>query len=217
MWNDINAVLFDMDGTLVDSMWVWHQIDVEFLEQRNIPFPKELNKDIEGMSFVQTADYFIEKFHLPNTSEQLQRIWNDMARDHYINDVVFKEGAWDLLHELKAKNKKIAMGTSNSRELVNVVREKYDLDRFFDAYVTSDEIVNGKPAPDVYLRAAKEINVNIKNCLVFEDMTNGIIAGKSAGAKTCAINDSFSAPIWEEKKKKADYFIDSYYDLPEVF
>ncbi|MCR5665801.1 MAG: HAD family phosphatase [Eubacterium sp.] len=217
MWKDINAVLFDMDGTLVDSMWVWHKIDVEFLEQRNIPYPDELVSDIEGMSFVQTADYFINKFHLPESTEKIQQIWNDMAREHYANDVFFKEGAWEFLKELKSKNKKIAMGTSNSRELVNVLREKYDLDQFFDAYVTADEIVNGKPAPDVYLRAAKEIDTNIKNCIVFEDMTNGIIAGNSAGAKTCAINDSFSAPIWEEKKKTADYHIESYLDLPEVY
>ncbi len=213
MLNNIKGVLFDLDGTLFDSMWVWDRIDEDFLKERNIPHPDSLAHDIEGMSFVETAHYFIETFSLSESVEALQRIWNDMARDQYQNDVFFKEGALEFLQYLKSQNIKIAMGTSNSRELVDVLRGKYDLDQFFDAYVTADEITNGKPAPDVYLQAAKEIQVDPTDCLVFEDMVNGIWAGKNAGAKTCAVNDTFTLHQWEEKKKVADYYIENYWDL----
>ncbi len=79
MLEQIESVIFDLDGTLVDSMWLWHGIDMEFLGQRGLPLPETYQKDIEGMSFTETAVYTKELFHLSESVEELKGIWNRMA------------------------------------------------------------------------------------------------------------------------------------------
>lgn len=91
------AIIFDLDGSLVDSMWMWKDIDIEFLGQRNIPFPENLQKEIEGMSFSETAVYFKEQFDLKESLEQIKEIWNKMAYEVYTNRVFLKKGAQRLL------------------------------------------------------------------------------------------------------------------------
>ena len=81
MLENKEAVIFDLDGTITDSMWVWADIDRTFFEQRKIPMPPTLNKEIEGMSFTETAEYFIRTFQLPETVEELKDIWNRIALD----------------------------------------------------------------------------------------------------------------------------------------
>ena len=81
MLPDKKAVIFDLDGTLVDSMWMWRDIDIEFLGSRGITFPEDLQEKIEGMSFTETAQYFKETFPLEESVEELKAIWNEMAKD----------------------------------------------------------------------------------------------------------------------------------------
>ena len=87
MLQNIKAVLFDLDGTLVDSMWMWKDIDIEYLGKRGIALPESLQKDIEGMSLTETATHFKTRFQLPETLEEIKKEWMDMARDKYCHQV----------------------------------------------------------------------------------------------------------------------------------
>ena len=93
--------------------------------------------------------------------------------------------------------------------------EALHVDRFFSAICTACEVKAGKPAPDVYLKAAEELQVRPENCLVFEDVPNGILAGKNAGMRVCAVDDVFSRPYDTEKRQLADYYIHDYRDICE--
>ena len=93
MLRNINAVLFDLDGSLVDSMWIWKDIDREYLGRFNIPLPEDLQSSIEGMSFSETAVYFKEHFPIPDSIEQMKSDWTQMARDKYLHEVPLKNGA----------------------------------------------------------------------------------------------------------------------------
>lgn len=213
MLKDKKAVIFDLDGTLVDSMWMWKRIDIEFLERYNIELPDDLQHAIEGMSFSETASYFKERFELSEDVETIKSIWNEMAYLKYKHEVPLKEGVLNFLKMLKKNGIKTGIATSNSRHLVQTVVDSLEVAEYFDAIHTSCEVAKGKPAPDIYLYVADKLNVAPEHCLVFEDIPQGIMAGKNAGMQVCAVQDDFSRDIEEEKRSLADYFIESYLEI----
>ena len=199
MLEDIDAVIFDMDGTLIDSMWIWPSIDEDFFEKYNLVEPENFHENIEGMSYTEVVHFFLEAFPtLKRTPEQIMDEWTEMARDRYMNEAPLKTGVHGFILEMKRQGKKIGIATSNGRALV--VR-------------TACEAGKGKPAPDVYLLVAKELGVSPGHCLVFEDVPMGILAGKNAGMKVCAVDDAFSRIQEEKKKSLADYYIYDYDDI----
>ena len=210
---ELEAVIFDLDGSLVDSMWMWKKIDMEYLERFGISLPENLQQEIEGMSFVETAGYFKEHFQIPDSIEEIGETWNRMAWDKYMYEVPLKPGVMDFLHTCRSHQIKLGIASSNSSALIMNVLEAHHIRDFFDCIKSGTDVIKGKPAPDIYLHVAKELNVNPQNCLVFEDITQGILAGKSAGMKVCAVEDAYSSEQWEEKIRLADLYISSYDEL----
>lgn len=204
------AVIFDLDGTLVDSMWVWHEIDVKYLQQFGYEVPDDLHDAIEGMSFVEGAVFFKERFHIDKSIEEIVEDWNQMAFQMYVEEVPLKPGAFAFVKKLRENGMKTAIGTSNSTRLVETVLKVHGMQDDFDAIVTADEVPKGKPEPQIYLETAARIGVEPAKCLVFEDICNGILAGKRAGMEVCAVRDDFSDYQWDKKKELADYYIEHY-------
>ncbi|HWT75608.1 MAG TPA: HAD family phosphatase [Mobilitalea sp.] len=209
MLQDIDAVIFDLDGTLIDSMWMWESIDIEYLKNFGIELPPDLQKCIEGMSFSETAVYFKERFELKDSLDQIKSDWNRMAWDKYRNEVPLKEGVLELLIYLKEHAIPAGIATSNSRELVDLIVERLNVKEYFATIRTSCEVAKGKPSPDIYLLAAQDLNVEPSRCLVFEDVVHGVMAGKNANMKVCAVYDKYSEQDRELKCKLADYYVDS--------
>lgn len=209
------AVIFDLDGTLVDSMWMWKSIDIEYLERFHLPVPEDLQKDIEGFSFSETAHYFKNRFKLPDSIEKIKADWNQMAKEIYETRVFLKNGAKEFLDYCRKNHISLGIATSNSRELVDAVIHALGLDDYFSCIMTACEVAKGKPAPDIYLAVADRLAVAPSQCLVFEDIVPGILAGKNAGMRVCAVEDAYSVYQREEKKKEADYYINDYFELLE--
>ena len=207
---DIDAVIFDMDGSLVDSMWLWKAIDIEYLGRYGIPLPEDLQSRIEGMSFSETAVYFKEHFPIPDSTEEIKADWNRMAWDKYLHEVPLKPGIPEFLEGCRANGIRLGIATSNSRELVENVAAVHNLRAYFTSIVTGCDVARGKPSPDIYLEAARQLEVPPDRCLVFEDIVPGILAGKSAGMRVCAVEDLYSVGSREEKKALADYYIDDF-------
>lgn len=213
MLNNIKAVLFDLDGTLVDSMSMWKEIDVDYLKKFGLPVPETLQQDIEGLSMYQTAVYFKETFGIPDSLEEIQNTWNTMAYDKYTNEVPLKPAVREFLELLKSKQIPCGIATSNSRVLTEAILRSHQVDEYFSVMMTGDEVTKGKPDPQVYLKAAEKIGVDPKECLVFEDIPFGIMAGKRAGMTVCAVEDVYSMKDTEEKIRLADFYIKSYEEL----
>ncbi len=173
LW-DIDAVIFDMDGSLVDSMWLWKSIDIEYLGRYGIPLPEDLQSRIEGMSFSETAVYFKEHFDIPDSLEEIKASWNRMAWDKYMNEVPLKPGIPEFLNGCRENGIKLGIATSNSRELVENVAEVHNLRTYFTSIVTGCDVARGKPSPDIYLEVARQLEVVPARCLVFEDIVPGI-------------------------------------------
>ncbi len=213
MLKDKEAVIFDMDGSLVDSMWVWKEIDIAYLGKFHLTIPEDLQRQIEGMSFTETAVYFKERFSLPCTVEEIKADWNQMAWEMYRTRVMPKPGAIDFLEHCKKQNIKLGIATSNSRPIVDMVLKERGIAAYFSCIMTGCEAKKGKPAPDVYLLTAEQLQVVPEKCLVFEDIVSGILAGKAAGMEVCAVEDAYSAYQREEKKKLADYYIQDFREI----
>lgn len=210
---DFDAVIFDMDGSLVDSMWMWKEIDKEYLGGLGIELPKDLQSKIEGMSFTETAQFMKKEFGIKDDIETMKKQWNQMAYEAYRTRVPYKKGALEFLKWCKVNGKKLGIATSNSRELVDNVGEVLKFPEFFDCIITSCEVKKGKPAPDVYLAVAEKLGVRPDRCIVFEDIAAGIMAGKNAGMTVIAVEDEYSAEMREKKKELADDYINDYTDL----
>lgn len=213
MLQDIEAVIFDLDGSLVDSMWLWKAIDVEYLGRFGILLPEDLQSKIEGMSFMETAIYFKEHFPIPDSLEEIMNAWNKMAWDKYLHQVPLKKGVSEFLDGCRKRGILLGIATSNSRELVENVAKVHNLRDYFTSIITGSEVKRGKPAPDIYLAVARELGTAPSRCLVFEDIVAGIIAGKNAGMRVCAVEDEYSSHDRERKKKLADYYIEDYVGL----
>ena len=194
-------------------MWMWPDIDREYLNRFGIEYDDNLKNEIDGISFHETAVYFKNKFGISDSVEKICKDWEDMAYDKYKYEVKEKPGCKKFLEHLRSKDIKMGIATSNNRSMVDVVLESLNMKDFFEVITTSDEVKRGKPAPDVYLTTANLLNVEPKNCLVFEDVVAGIMAGKSAGMKVCAIEDDFTKEVRQKKKELSDYYIVDYSEL----
>ena len=214
MLTNIDAVIFDIDGTLVDSMHVWTDIDDIFLEKYHLVEPENFHEGMEGKSYSETAQYFLDLFpELPHTKEELEAEWHEMAFEIYTKELQLKKGAYDFIVDMHKAGIKLGIATSNSRDLAEGLLMNTGVWQYLDAVWTSDEAKAGKPAPDVYLKVAESLGVKPERCLVFEDVPNGILAGINAGMKVCAVEDAFSKPQEERKKELADYYIQDYDDI----
>lgn len=212
LWG-IDGVIFDMDGTLMDSMWLWTDLDVRYLARFQLTLPPDLQKKIEGMSFTETACYFKERFALPLTVEQIKADWMEMAYELYATRVPLKPGAGRFLEELKRRGIATGIATSNGTGLVKAALKSNGVEHMLDCVRTACEVNKGKPAPDIYLSVADSLGVEPHRCLVFEDIPMGVLAGLRAGMRVCAVRDEFSLNREEELRQMAHYYIRDFEDI----
>ena len=161
------------------------------------------------MSFSETAVYFKERFNLPDSIEEIKQAWVEMSLEKYQKEVPVKPGVREFLEEISSRG----IATSNVREMVDAVLNSLGLEQYFQVVATACEVAAGKPAPDIYLEVARRLGAKPENCLVFEDVPAGIMAGKNAGMKVIAVEDDFSETMKEEKEQLADRLIHDFYEV----
>ena len=213
MKNDFCAAIFDLDGTLVDSMWIWKDIDIAYLAKHGHPYDESLQEAIGGFSFHETALYFKSRYGIEDSPEDIKREWNDMAIEYYRTKVPMKPGAIEYIKKLREKGVRCGIATSNSPELLAAVLEATGLEDYMDSIHSACEIKRGKPAPDLFLLVANDLGVEPGKCMVFEDIPPGIIAGHAAGMKVCAVADAYATSTPEEIAAMADYYIQDFTQL----
>jgi len=211
--NDVKAVIFDLDGTLVDSMGIWRDIDIEYLGRFGITMPDDLQEQISGISVIETAAYFKNTFNINDSIETIISDWDILAYDKYHSEIELKEGVTEFLEYLRCQGITCGIATSNSRQLTHAVLKGRNISEYFETIVTGEDISNGKPKPDIYYEAAGRLRVMPEFCLAFEDIPHGILAAVNAGMKVCAVEDEFSSGELSIKKQLANYYIKNYYDI----
>ncbi len=210
---EFKGAIFDMDGTILDSISVWDKIDVDFLKARGIDVPEDYARIISTMTGEECADYTINRFGLSDTKEELINEWNERALFEYSNNLSLKCGAKEYIERLKAKGVKIALATSSSKVLYEAAMKRVGVFELFDYIISTDEIGISKNEPLVYMLAAEKLGVEIFDCVIFEDVPKAVRCAKSTGARVVCVNDR----RWDGDKEEMIRIADKYiYDFNEM-
>lgn len=206
------GAVFDMDGTLLDSMHVWDQIDVDFLAARGIPLPDDYREAVNKMRSYDIAVYTIKRFHLKEKPEDLVQEWIDMAIDAYSHTLPLKDGVYEYVSALHDAGVKMAVATASDRELVYPALERTGILPLMDRVVLANEVKNDKGSPDIYLKAAADLGVSPAECVVYEDIIEGIRGANAGGFTTVGICNP-GAERTQEIQTEADRCIRSFREL----
>lgn len=201
----IKGAIFDLDGTLFDSLWVWEEIDKRFLHKRGLEVPLGYAEAIGAMNFRLSAEYTIRLFGLDETPEALMKEWMEMAHSIYANEIKLKPLAKEFLLELYRRGVKLGIATSSTQDLYMPALENNEITDLFSVIMDTTE-TRGKDFPDIYLAVAEKLKLAPSECVVFEDLPLAIKSAKSGGFKTVAVLDKHSDSIGAHADYRAKGF-----------
>lgn len=208
------AAIFDLDGTLLDSMGVWHAVDVAFLAKRDIPYPPDYAAALKPLNYAQAAAYTKRRFDLPEAEGDIIREWDERVRAAYEDGLPLKPGAASFLRWLKESGVRIGLATASSQPLYEAGLKATGVYDLFDTFATLDEPhLRGKKYPDIYLRVAQRMQTAPADCVVFEDILDGIQGAQAGGMKAVGIYDACSEPEKAQIIATADAY---YMDYTEI-
>jgi len=211
----IEAVVFDLDGVLLDSEQVWDEARERLAEERGGRWHARAQRDMMGMSSTEWSRYMHETIGLPEPPEEINREVVERLAATYREHLPALAGAREAVERL-ATRWPLGLASSSNRELIDLSLELLGVKDLFAATVSSEEVAHGKPAPDVYLEAARRLNVASAHAAAVEDSTNGILAAKAAGMRVLAIPNAHFPPD-PEALDQADVVLDSLAELtPEA-
>jgi HAD superfamily hydrolase (TIGR01509 family) len=211
----IEAVVFDLDGVLLDSEQVWDEVREELARERGGRWHDRAQRDMMGMSSTEWSRYMHDVIGLREPPEEISAQVVRRMGERYRERLPLLPGAVEAVERLAARWP-LGLASSSNRPLIDLVLDVSGLARFFRATVSSEEVARGKPAPDVFLEAARRLGVAPGRCGVVEDSANGILAGRAAGMFVVAIpNPHF--PPGEDALRAADVVLSSLEELtPEA-
>lgn len=215
MNQEIKAAIFDLDGTLLDSMWVWEEIDKRFLGKRGFDVPADYLEAIAPIGARKAAEYTIERFGLNENVDDIVEEWFDMALTAYENEVECKPYVKEYLEHIRNKGIKLGVATSSDRKLIIPALERTGIISMFDTIVTVDQVERGKGFPDIYEKAARDMGFENEECVVFEDILAGIKGAKMGGFTTVGVYETHSMYEHPEMKEMSDRFIMNFGEMLE--
>jgi HAD superfamily hydrolase (TIGR01509 family) len=207
----IEAIVFDLDGILIDSEHVWDEVRQQLADERGGRWNENASRDMMGMSSIEWSRYMRDVVGLREEPEEISAEVVRRLEDRYRRELPLIPGAEQAVESLAARWP-LALASSSNRELIDLVLESSGLGRYFTASVSSEEVARGKPAPDVFLEAARRLGVQPTHCAAVEDSENGILAAKAAGMRTIAIPNPHYPPH-EDALAAADVVLASIEEL----
>ena len=211
----LSAVIFDLDGVLADSEPWWNQIDAKLLAEYGATYHGEYHQNVVGVNYRLAVEFYKKAFGLSAPTEEMMRRRGEIATDFFANRIGLFSQVKEVLEELRQMKLRLAVATSSVGASARPFLDRHQLTGFFEVIVTGEEVERGKPAPDIYLRAADKLGIHADACLVVEDALPGVAAAKAANMRVAAIPDTrFVNP--REYEKKADFVFSSLEELPAL-
>jgi mannitol-1-/sugar-/sorbitol-6-/2-deoxyglucose-6-phosphatase len=212
MLTNIKAVIFDMDGVIIDSEPLWRIAMIQSFTEIGIPFSDEHCRITTGLRFKEVAEFWFTKHEITHiTVDEFDELVINRLCDLIGKEGKTMKGVLEALQFLKEKGLKIGIGTSSNERLMNTVVDVLKIRHYFNELCSAEHMQYGKPHPQVYLTCAEKLGVNPLHCLVIEDSVNGIIAGKGAQMKVLAIPEEINHN--NPKFAIADYSVKSLLEI----
>lgn len=211
----IKAAIFDLDGTIIDSMYIWEVAGVNYIKTLGIEMDEELGKKFKTMSMVQAAKFFIKEYNIPHTYEEILAGMKDVVIDFYRYEASIKGNVCELLSELKSQNIPMCVATATETELADTALTRCGVRHYFDAIYTCNDVGFTKSEPNVYHAAREFMGAEISDTWIFEDSFHAIQTAKKAGYNVIGIADEYE-PYVDEIKDIADAYITDYLDALKV-
>ncbi len=189
----IDAVVFDLDGVIVDSEQVWDDVRQNYTSAAGGTFTEEATRAMMGMSSTEWSRYMAESLGVPGTPEQINADIVALMLERYGEAPPLIPGAVDAVRRVGARWR-LAIASSSNPELIEAVLRSADIESLFETAVSSEEVARGKPAPDVYLEAARRLGVEPVRCAAVEDSHAGIRSAKFAGMRVVAVPNPHFPP-----------------------
>lgn len=208
----IEGVIFDLDGTLLDSTWVWTKIDVDFLGRHGFEVPEDYSQSVSSMSFADVAAYTIERFGLKATKEEVMAEWDAMAHEAYAHEIRLKSGTTELLEWLREEGIPAGIATSNSASLFEPCLRNNKVYELFHSFTETGDVDRGKEFPDVYIKEAEKLGAAPENCIVFEDIIPALQGARMGGFVTVGVREKKWEYGEDVFRASCDYMIEEFHD-----
>lgn len=209
----MKGAIFDLDGTLIDSMHVWDTVDHNLLRFYGHRPDEAYRRAITKLSFLEGAKYIIQRYSIPKTPEEILAQIDDMAYREYKHNVALKDGVKEYLTYLHGQKIPMVIGTSCTQKLCEAVLQSNGVFALFDGFVYGNDVPGGKRSPDFFRVCANKLGLTCRECTAFEDSAFAAESARNAGCETVGVYDSYSSAMFPQLKSICSRTVISFSEL----
>lgn len=206
----MKAAIFDLDGTLIDSMGMWRDLGRSSLERRGLAITKKVAEDMTTMSLKMNSHYLKETYNLKESTDEIYKEFKDIILNFYLNEVNEKEEAFNTIKKYKENGYDVVLGTATSDEFVYPILERFNMSEYFDLIQTCDMVGIKKSDKNYFNLISEKLELNSKEIFLFDDAPFALKAAKEAGIVTVGVYDDESKEYWKHIVEKNNYAIKTF-------
>ena len=215
--NSMTGAIFDLDGTLLDSMHIWSEIGLKFLKNEGVTPPPGASEEFVKLSLVQAAEFYIKNYAPEKTVLDIVKSINALVEDFYFNEVLLKKGVIEFLDFLKERNVKMCVATATDKYMVEKALERNGIRDYFSEIFTCTNVGAGKDSPVIYDKALEHLGTEKDTTFIFEDALYAIETANEADYKIVGIKDVSEPADPEKVKELCTIYINEYQEIYKFF